>query len=158
VLPFKVVQQVVSTLEDIDIVIPDNGASSRVMSLTGAGTGLTGHYIHQCYKKRDPQTGALSGFQVPMSGLKGRDLLIIDDLCDGGGTFVGLAKALKAHVASKVFLFVTHGIFSKGLPLEGIDHVYTTDSYDAAPEGRSKTFRSFDMQQATVISISMEKL
>jgi hypothetical protein len=37
-----------------------------------------------------------------------------------------------------VLLYVSHGVFSKGLPLKGIDHVFTTDSYKAqhkAPEG-----------------------
>ena len=61
--------------------------------------------------------------------LSNRRILIVDDICDGGATFVGLAKELRAAGAKKVYLYVTHGIFSKGLPLEGIDKVFTTDSY-----------------------------
>jgi ribose-phosphate pyrophosphokinase len=86
-----------------------------------------------CSKKRDPLTGHLSGFEIknynPNPNADGQDLLIVDDICDGGGTFVGLAKELRKAGAKKVYLYVTHGIFSKGLPLEGIDRVFTTDSY-----------------------------
>ena len=138
VLPYKVVQQVMATLGDVDAVCPDKGADQRVYLLLGDGTAFPGTWIHHCFKKRDMQTGALSGFTVPREGLKGRDLLIIDDICDGGGTFVGLAKELRAGGARSVNLFVTHGIFSKGLPLEGIDVVYTTDSYQPDTYGFEK--------------------
>lgn len=45
--------------------------------------------------------------------VKGKRCLIIDDICDGGATFIGLANKLKALGASSVGLWVTHGIFSK---------------------------------------------
>ena len=55
----------------------------------------------------------------------GRNCLIVDDICDGGGTFIPLAKKLKNAGAKTVTLYVTHGIFSKGLdPLkEHIDYL-----------------------------------
>jgi ribose-phosphate pyrophosphokinase len=147
VLPKAVVDQVLTTLGDVDVVIPDKGATLRVMELAG-----TRSWVHQCYKTRDPQTGALNSFQVPGEGLKGRDLLIIDDICDGGGTFVGLAKLLKKAEAKSVNLFVTHGIFSKGLEaLEGIDKIFTTDSYSQYATGRT-------FQRTVVIPISMKEM
>lgn len=148
VLPKAVVAQVVATLPQVDVVIPDKGAQARVFALMN---GLPG-FIHQCYKERDPNTGALSNFRVPSEGLKGRDLLIIDDICDGGGTFVGLAKELRKAGAKKVFLFVTHGIFSKWLPLEGIDHIYTTDTY-TSPHAYED-----DRGCVTIIPISMKEI
>jgi ribose-phosphate pyrophosphokinase len=134
-LPFGVVASVHSTLGWPDVVIPDKGAASRVHALMGTSTQT---WVHQCYKERDPKTGALSNFKVPSEGLQGRDLLIVDDICDGGGTFVGLAKELRSRGAKSVNLFVTHGIFSKGLPLEGIDTIYTTDSYQPDTYGFKK--------------------
>ena len=59
----------------------------------------------------------------------GMDCVIVDDICDGGRTFESLGQKLKSMNAASVTLFVTHGIFSKGLPLKNIDHIYTTDSY-----------------------------
>lgn len=61
-----------------------------------------------------------------------KECIIVDDICDGGKTFIELAKVLKEKGASKVYLYVTHGIFSKGfLPLidGGIDHIYTTNTF-----------------------------
>ena len=71
--------------------------------------------------------------------LAGQDVVIADDLIDGGMTFILLAKALKVKGAGKVILYGTHGIFSKGTkPLfeGGIDEVYSTNSfYDVWPSG-----------------------
>ena len=40
--------------------------------------------------------------------------IVVDDICDGGGTFIGLAKLLKGRGAIKCTLAVTHGLFTKG--------------------------------------------
>ncbi len=61
--------------------------------------------------------------------VNGKECVIVDDICDGGRTFVQLASKLKDLGASKVILMVTHGIFSNGLTLEGVDEIYTTNSY-----------------------------
>ena len=88
-------------------------------------------------KKRDPASGKLSGFTVPQKfEFDGADsILIIDDICDGGGTFVGIAQALRsAGINQDLFLYVTHGIFSKGTAQlrQYFKHVYTTDSFRVA--------------------------
>ena len=54
---------------------------------------------------------------------------IVDDICDGGGTFAGTARMLKGKGAAKVVLIVSHGIFSKGIKIDFVDDIYTTDSY-----------------------------
>jgi ribose-phosphate pyrophosphokinase len=128
VLPRAVVGRVFDTLSNPVIACPDKGAVDRVNALTPGDPKV------YCQKERDPQTGKLNGFRVidnfeikPSRG--GANVLIVDDICDGGGTFIGLAKELRRAGARSVFLYVTHGIFSKGLPLEGIDQIYTTNSY-----------------------------
>jgi ribose-phosphate pyrophosphokinase len=59
-------------------------------------------------------------------------VLIVDDICDGGATFIRAARALRAIEPDvEVGLCVTHGIFSKGrqhLLDNGIDKIYTTNS------------------------------
>jgi len=59
----------------------------------------------------------------------GLNCVIVDDICDGGRTFEQLGKRLKELGAKSVTLMVTHGVFSKGLTLEYIDKIYTTNSY-----------------------------
>ncbi len=63
--------------------------------------------------------------------VKGKTCLILDDLADGGRTFVNLAKALKTQGAEKVYLYVTHGQFNAGFDVlkESIDGIFCTNSY-----------------------------
>jgi ribose-phosphate pyrophosphokinase len=120
---------------DTVVVAPDAGAEARVerlLTMSPVGPPFT---MVRCKKTRETTTGKLSGFTVlDKSAVQGRRCLIMDDLCDGGGTFVGLAEKLHEAGALSVALFVTHGIFSRGTKLEGIDTVYTTDSYKAVTD------------------------
>ena len=54
------------------------------------------------------------------------NVLIVDDISDGGASFKFLAQKLKAEGFQKVGLFVTHGIFSKGLKVleKDIDFIF----------------------------------
>jgi len=59
----------------------------------------------------------------------GKNCLIVDDILDGGFTFHLLAKQLKEQGASKVYLYVSHAYFNKGVDFsEYIDHFYCTNS------------------------------
>jgi len=109
------------------LISPDAGAAKKIHALAKS----LGHTkIMECTKKRDVVTGKLSGFNVPASELNQQPCLIVDDICDGGGTFIGLAKELKEKNAGELYLAVSHGIFSKGL--EELSHIFskifTTDS------------------------------
>lgn len=109
------------------VIIPDAGAVSRTMGILqrlGASNARA-----KCSKVRDSQTGKLSGFQLVEGDVRDHAVLIVDDVCDGGGTFTGVANVLRANGAKRVYLCVTHGIFSKGIALSGIDRSYCSDSY-----------------------------
>lgn len=110
------------------LVAPDAGALKKIHKLS---TALGGLPVVVCDKERDVRTGALTGFRVFADDLSGRQCLIVDDICDGGGTFVGVAAELRKLNPKTVSLAVSHGIFSKGLePLTTtLDHVFTTDSF-----------------------------
>jgi ribose-phosphate pyrophosphokinase len=110
------------------LVSPDGGALKKIYNLS---TGLGGLPVVECSKHRDVSTGKLSGFRVNGS-VEGKTCVIVDDICDGGGTFIGLVQELKSAGAKDVHLIVSHGIFSKGLqPLfdGGIKTISTTPSY-----------------------------
>ncbi len=109
------------------VVIPDAGAITRTNGILSRLKA--DNLIARCSKKRNSQTGKLSGFALDEGDVSGRVALIIDDICDGGGTFTGIAKVLREHGAAKVYLCVTHGIFSKGIDIDGIDGIFSTDSY-----------------------------
>jgi ribose-phosphate pyrophosphokinase len=105
------------------VVSPDAGAEKRAMAVARAlGVPL----IH-AWKTRDVATGEISGFGTePL--MMGR-LLVVDDICDGGGTFVGLGMQMnQPEIVTD--LYVTHGIFSKGTEdlRKHYVNIFTTDS------------------------------
>lgn len=109
------------------ILCPDRGAYDRANE---AATRLGIKRVLTCEKKRDFETGKLSGFKVPNT--QGGYGLLVDDICDGGGTFAGIAETYANGPTEPpvLDLFVTHGIFSKGLaPLSGFINIYTTNSF-----------------------------
>ncbi len=122
---------------DTVTIIPDKGAKSRVLQLA---PDPHRNFV-QCLKDRDPATGQLSGFTVlEPEKVKDKDCLIVDDICDGGRTFTGLANLLRKYGANSVHLWVTHGIFSKGV-VPGLDSMASTNSFNK---------RAFDWDSAKV--------
>lgn len=103
------------------IVAPDKGAADKAQEIAE----YYGLPLIVCTKQRDPLTGKLSNPVVngDVSGLK---LLIVDDIFDGGGTFIQLATELQTQVPAQIDLYVTHLIGAKGLDiLRGkIDNVF----------------------------------
>ena len=114
--------------KDLVIVSPDAGAAKKAFKIAQ-------HFqrpLAVAGKQRDVATGdILCTTLTDPKSVAGRACLIVDDICDGGRTFVQLAKVLRAAGATSVHLYVTHGIFSNGLGVfEGlIDSVFTTDSF-----------------------------
>ena len=110
------------------LVCPDKGALSRCEDIK-QGLHLTG--MVRCEKRRDPATGKITHTEVLCDDLTGKCAVITDDICDGGFTFIKIAEQLRAKNVDRVVLFVTHGIFSKGLDVfDGlIDQIYTTNSF-----------------------------
>ena len=114
------------------VVAPDKGALPKIEDkLRNIDPGFRPKLIVG-EKVRDPSNGQITHTAISYEGsLAGKKLLIMDDICDGGRTFVELAKVLQKENPAQIDLYVTHGIFSKGLQVfEGlIDNVYTTDSF-----------------------------
>lgn len=104
------------------LISPDKGAKEKVKSVAE----YFEHDVVYAEKVRDTKTGQIIDTTLSETDkIKGKDCVIVDDICDGGGTFIPLAKKLKEAGAKTVTLYVTHGIFSKGLdPLkEHIDYI-----------------------------------
>ncbi len=112
--------------DEICIVSPDAGALKKVLKVSAALGGLD---VAECLKIRNVKTGKLEGFKVFDESLAGKTCFIVDDICDGGGTFTGIAAILKQKQAAAVVLAVSHGVFSKGTNLSNVDAIYSTDSY-----------------------------
>ncbi len=105
----------------LTLVAPDAGASKKVAKVA---QNVTLPMV-QATKHRDVQTGAITRTSVDLEYTRG-NLLMVDDICDGGRTFIELAKVLRPKTTGKIYLYVTHGIFSQGLHVFNgiIDHIY----------------------------------
>lgn len=114
--------------DDLVLISPDGGALKKIYKVAAY---LPKYEVVECSKSRDVKTGKLSGFKVYTDDLNDCPCLIVDDICDGGGTFLGLAKELKNKNAGKLNLAVSHGIFSKGFESlnECFDKIFTTDAF-----------------------------
>lgn len=102
---------------------PDKGAVTKYTKIYEYHDHVYGE------KVRDQLTGNILSYKL-VGDVSGRNVMIIDDICDGGMTFKILAKDLLASGAKSVVLFVSHGIFSKGVKTlidSGISRVFTSD-------------------------------
>lgn len=103
------------------VLVPDDGAVTRS---TEVARRLGIPNIVFAHKTRDFATGRLTGFTIE-DGLSSTHtsplpsdsrILLADDICDGGGTFIGLLEVLrKINYETPIDLFVSHGIFSRGV-------------------------------------------
>lgn len=121
-------------VRDAFLIAPDRGASERVERIARKFSRPMG----TCRKERSS-----SGVSITLPFvhfLESRDsfrpdrpFLVVDDICDGGRTFLTVADALEKHfgVRLNLCLWVTHGIFSE--PVDGLlrryGHIYTANSF-----------------------------
>jgi ribose-phosphate pyrophosphokinase len=131
-------KELIARLSPDFVVFPDKGAKDRYK----ASAGDTPVVYYE--KIRDQATGNITGLKsVPPKGTSylqaSSSLLILDDLADGGATFVKIARNLREMQSNLVIkLFVTHGLFTKGreyLTNSGIDEIITTNSLLRNSEG-----------------------
>lgn len=108
------------------LLFPDAGAKKRY-------SYLQEYKPITCSKVRDITTGKIQGIKIDNpENITGKPILVLDDLCDGGRTFVEVAKAVKAlHLDIKLNISVTHMVNPKGIEnlSKNFDHVWFTNSY-----------------------------
>jgi ribose-phosphate pyrophosphokinase len=116
------------------LVAPDAGAAKKIAE---TAKEVDKPYITMS-KVRNLKTGEITGMRILDDvDLTDKTVMILDDICDGGRTFIEAAKHLREAGAKRVELYVTHGIFSKdveNLLDNGIDHIYTTNSLGEAKD------------------------
>jgi ribose-phosphate pyrophosphokinase len=100
------------------LVCPDAGARKKILKVAAE---LENDQVIFADKVRDPATGKITGTKVDFSGVTieaTTPFLIVDDICERGGTFIGIAAAIQRHYPTStrdIYLHVTHGMFPDGL-------------------------------------------
>lgn len=116
--------------DNLVIISPDAGSLKKIYPVA-ATLGIRDIVV--AMKHREVSTGKILSTEVPLNShhLTGKNFLIIDDICDGGRTFIEIAKQIKGSTPeARIYLIVTHGIFSAGFEelWKYFEHIYTTNS------------------------------
>jgi len=98
-------------LQNVVVVAPDAGGVERskklMEDLIKHGTPAELALI----SKQRAKAGVVASMSL-IGDVAGADAIIVDDLCDTGGTLVKAAQLLKEQGANRVFVAVTHPVFS----------------------------------------------
>lgn len=127
---YQFLKALVDTVEDFQIdndhlmvISPDEGAMSRAVyfsSILGVDMGMF-------YKRRDYSTvvngrNPIVAHEFLGDSVKGKDVIIVDDMISSGDSMLDVAKQIKQRGAKRVFVCTTFGLFTDGL--ERFDEFY----------------------------------
>ena len=124
------------------VISPDEGGMKRAVYIAN----VLGLDMGMFYKRRD-YTQVVDGKNPILaheflgSSVKGKDMIIIDDMISSGESVLDVAKGLKERGAARIFVFSTFGLFTAGLSQFDkayedhlIDKVLTTNLIYQTPE------------------------
>ena len=134
--------------KDKVIVFPDEGAQKRF------GNEFPDHEIIVLSKKRKGQERIM---ELKEGNPDGKDLLLVDDLIQSGGTLVRAAEFLRWLWAKSVSGYATHGVFPKDSHItlaSSLDMLYVTDSI---PENNARA-ESIENMEILSLQSDYEKL
>lgn len=125
--------------KNLVIVSPDKGGVLRAnvyAKLLRAGS------VAIIYKKRDIQRENISKALRIVGDVSGKEVLIIDDIVDTGGTLLGAIEILQKNGAKSITAAVTHGIFSESaiekIQKSNLKEIFVTDSVPQKTNGKIK--------------------
>ena len=109
------------------VVSPDLGGSLRAKKFAGA---LNTDFV-ALKKSRDRNTGKVQ-IQSSKADVRGRDLVVIDDIISTGGSVVKATQFLKRQKCKRVFVACTHGLFIgdavKKIKKAGVSQIISTNT------------------------------
>ena len=96
-------------LKNALVVSPDMGGSLRAKKFAAL---LNTDFI-TLKKSRNRKTGKVM-IQSSKVDVRGKDLILVDDIISTGGSVIKAAQFLKRHKCKRVFVACTHGLFVEG--------------------------------------------
>jgi len=142
--------------DSLIIVSPDIGGMGRVVfysSILGINMGM--FYERKNYSELVDGTNPVVAVEFLGGDIKGKDVIIVDDMIDSGNSMIKTATELKRRGANKVIIAATYGLFNDGLEKfdkayeEGLfNRIYTTNLTYCTNELKSREYyRNVDMSE-----------
>ncbi|OYD26845.1 ribose-phosphate pyrophosphokinase [Mycoplasma testudineum] len=127
---FVLASELVRRREKFNIVSPDYGGTVRARILAEL---ISNDIKIAIVDKR--RVGVNKTETLGLIGsVSGKNVVLVDDIIDTGGTIIKAAEMVKAKGAKKVIIAATHGIFTRGFEIfencAAIDEVIVTDSIE----------------------------
>ncbi|MGC8850871.1 MAG: ribose-phosphate diphosphokinase [Candidatus Micrarchaeia archaeon] len=134
-------------LNDVVFVATDKGSSERnekLAKIFGTAWGMFEKH------RPEPNVSEVRGYLGP--DLKGKHVIICEDMIDTGGTLLNTAAEAKKMGAKSVTVYATHGVFSPDKKTgqraqdkinnsAAVDRVVVTDTIDVKPEGKIEVLK-----------------
>ena len=126
-------------IEDVTIVSPDSGGVERARAIAKRMDATLA-----IIDKRRPEVNVAEVMNV-IGDVKGRNVVIVDDMIDTGGSIIKAAEALRNKGAKKIFVACTHPVFSADavdrLDKSVIDEIVVTNTISIDNKKKSKKIR-----------------
>ncbi len=139
-------------LENTVIVAPDVGSAERVKSYAKR-LNLDVALTHKTRK----QAGVIGEMNI-IGDVKGKNVILVDDMIDTAGTLCKAAEVLKQKGAQQIFACATHGIFSNNakqrIESSALDKVVITDSIPQQSQGKIEVISLTNLFAETIFRIS----
>lgn len=135
-------------LKDLVVASPDKGGMTRAL---GYARRLEAEGIAVVYKERDVNVNNKSQALEMIGKVEGKNVILVDDMIDTGGTIVNAARFIKQKGAKSIRVLTTHGLFSgdalEKLSKSEIDEIIITDTINHSPEVRKN-------KKITIVSVA----
>ncbi len=117
------------------VVSPDKGGTARVKEFAR----LFGTNYIVLDKKRDRKTGKVRIKTKDLQGVKGKDLVIVDDMISSGGSIIKATEFLKTKKCGKIMVGCTHALLindaEKKIKKAGVNKIISTNTIPGRTAG-----------------------
>lgn len=115
--------------QKLGIISPDEGGVSRCLyysSVLNVNVGM--FYKRRNYSEIVNGSNPIEAHEYLGSDIRGKDIIVVDDMISSGGSMLDIFKSLKERGARRIFAFSSFGLFCNGL--EKFDEAYARGEFD----------------------------
>ncbi len=131
---YQMIKKFLNTETDVDkhnlvVVSPDEGALNRGMYFSSVlGVPLSMFYKRRDYTQVVDGRNPIVAHEYLGDDVKGKDIIVVDDIVASGESFIHVMDLLKAKGARRIYGFFSFGLFNKGL--DKFDDYYAKKMFD----------------------------